>query len=266
MRRKKDESILEILCYLPWWVSVSLSIGSYVALKYIAPLFQSEAMASQAFLHAAPNIAPMAALFFIVPAPVSAILSWRKHRLLDQQKGIDSVRSLDWRRFETLVGEAYRRKGYAVSENRDNGPDGGVDLRLRKNGEQVLVQCKHWKAYKVDVKTAREFYGVIISENASGGILITSGTLTRPARDFLEGKPIKIVEGKDLMGLIAEVRKGRDINDISFPERREERRPTCPRCGSGMVLRTAKTGPKSGQRFWGCSTFPRCRGLRTLEN
>lgn len=27
-----------------------------------------------------------------------------------------------------------------------------------------------------------------------------------------------------------------------------------------MVLRTASRGPNVGQRFWGCSTYPRCRG------
>lgn len=34
----------------------------------------------------------------------------------------------------------------------------------------------------------------------------------------------------------------------------------CPRCSSEMVLRTAARGPNAGQQFWGCSTFPRCRG------
>lgn len=34
---------------------------------------------------------------------------------------------------------------------------------------------------------------------------------------------------------------------------------TCARCGSPMVLRTAKQGPNAGRQFWGCSTFPQCR-------
>ena len=37
--------------------------------------------------------------------------------------------------------------------------------------------------------------------------------------------------------------------------------PTCPKCGSKMVLRTAKSGGKSGGQFWGCSAFPRCRSV-----
>ena len=40
--------------------------------------------------------------------------------------------------------------------------------------------------------------------------------------------------------------------------------PTCPKCGSPMILRTTKKGPKAGQQFWGCSTFPKCR--KTLQS
>lgn len=35
--------------------------------------------------------------------------------------------------------------------------------------------------------------------------------------------------------------------------------PACPKCGQSMALRTKRSG--AGQ-FWGCSTYPRCRGIR----
>ena len=35
--------------------------------------------------------------------------------------------------------------------------------------------------------------------------------------------------------------------------------PTCPKCGSPMVKRT---GPRG--EFWGCSTYPKCKGTRNL--
>lgn len=41
--------------------------------------------------------------------------------------------------------------------------------------------------------------------------------------------------------------------------------PLCPKCGSTMVLRTAKSGANRGGEFWGCSTFPRCRGILKYE-
>ena len=35
----------------------------------------------------------------------------------------------------------------------------------------------------------------------------------------------------------------------------------CPKCGAGMILREAKRGANAGNTFWGCSTYPKCRGI-----
>jgi uncharacterized protein DUF2726/topoisomerase-like DNA binding C4 zinc finger protein len=40
--------------------------------------------------------------------------------------------------------------------------------------------------------------------------------------------------------------------------------PNCPKCGSKMMLRTAKSGANAGGKFWGCSNFPRCRSILSL--
>lgn len=40
--------------------------------------------------------------------------------------------------------------------------------------------------------------------------------------------------------------------------------PNCPKCGSPMVVRTVKTGDHKGKQFYGCSTYPQCRGVLPL--
>jgi hypothetical protein len=40
------------------------------------------------------------------------------------------------------------------------------------------------------------------------------------------------------------------------------RAPTCPKCGAAMVRRVRGF---DGSPFWGCSTFPVCRGTREFE-
>ncbi|GAC1530230.1 MAG: hypothetical protein NVS2B16_37230 [Chloroflexota bacterium] len=40
------------------------------------------------------------------------------------------------------------------------------------------------------------------------------------------------------------------------------RTPSCPVCGSAMVLQTAKSGANTGGQFYGCSNYPQCRGLQ----
>jgi restriction system protein len=278
---RRKENILDLLVELPWWVSVALSLTVFVSLKYIIPLLQFESMIFRSFAKAAPAIATMLAFVLLVPAPVSAFNSWRKRKLLEKQKDVDTIRSLHWKEFEELVGEAYRRRGYAVTENMSDGPDGGIDLRLRKNGKLVLVQCKHWKAYKVDVKVVRELYGLIVAENASRGIVITSGKFTRPAKEFAEDKPVDLVEGDELFRMIREIQQNtgkKPSTGFQHPQKTENRpvQPdirkqsgftdiNCPICGSGMQLRVAKKGPSAGQRFWGCSKFPQCRGTRSYN-
>lgn len=97
-------------------------------------------------------LAPLVALVFIMAGGMSAFESWRKGRMLDSQKNIETLGKLNWKEFEELVSEVYRRQGYFVLENPDEGADGGVDLRLRKDGKKIYVQCKHWKASKVGVE------------------------------------------------------------------------------------------------------------------
>ena len=41
--------------------------------------------------------------------------------------------------------------------------------------------------------------------------------------------------------------------------------PRCPKCGSKMLLRTAKSGANAGEQFWGCSNFPRCRSVLSFQ-
>jgi len=42
--------------------------------------------------------------------------------------------------------------------------------------------------------------------------------------------------------------------------------PRCPKCGNEMILRTAKSGANAGNKFWGCSNYPNCRGMLAYNN
>ena len=137
---RKNESILNLFVGAPWWVSVVLSGVVFVILRYIFPGISGDNLVLKSVARAAPIVAPWAALFFLIPAPISAYNSWRKRKLLDNQKGLESIRSLSWKEFEELVGEAYRRQGYTVRENSGAGPDGGIDLVLSKDDNTYLVQ------------------------------------------------------------------------------------------------------------------------------
>ena len=167
---RKNESIINLLVACPWWVSVVVSGAAYLFLKFIFPSIDFGSMTANAFVKGIASAAPFVALVLLLPAPIAALNSWRKRRLVDSQKDIDSIRALGWREFEELVGEAYRRQGYRVIENTSAGPDEGIDLVLKKNGSLVLVQCKQWKSTKVGVNIVRELLGVMTAKHATSGI------------------------------------------------------------------------------------------------
>jgi len=283
---RRDASILDDLAKCPWWVSVVASAAAFIGLRFILPHFipsgpaTSSNYAARGHLGGLSAAAPFIALFLLIPAPIAAFRQWRERRLLDKQDGLASIRALSWSRFETLIGEAYRRQGYSVSRPSGGGADGGVDLVLRKDGNILLVQCKQWKSWRVGVKVIREMYGVLTDRKADGVIVVTSGMFTQEARSFAEGKPIDLIEGEQLAVLIrsAQAKAASPTSRPSTPTPVAAQPPApnghsgpasgqkhcCPQCGHPMVLRTAQRGPQAGQQFWGCSQFPRCRGTMPI--
>jgi restriction system protein len=195
-------------------------------------------------------LAPWVSLFLLVPVPFSVYNAWRKRKLLDSQRDLESIRSLGWKEFEELVGEAYRRQGYTVRENAGAGPDGGVDLVLNKDRNTYLVQCKQWRSWKIGVKVVREMYGLMTAKHAHGVIIISSGMFTQEARSFASEKPIDLVEGRQLAELVASVQKT-PANAPQPNSAQPSNAPVCPKCGAEMVLKTARQGKRAGTQFWG---------------
>lgn len=48
------------------------------------------------------------------------------------------------------------------------------------------------------------------------------------------------------------------------PTQQQNTVPLCPKCNSPLVLRTAKKGNNTGNQFYGCSNFPKCRYIQNL--
>ena len=211
---RKQESLLDDLGRLPWWVSVALAAAVFAGLRWVVPLLLAdveygvESLASAMFAPLAamaPTFAPFAAVL-LLPAAVSAIRQW-KDRKQGSTEDFPPIHLLDWKEFESLVGEYLRRTGYLVRPTAD-GPDGGVDIRATRDGLVLLVQCKHWgPRRKVGVKTVRELYGVMAAEGADDGAIVTSGSFTAEAEAFADGKPIWLVDGPSLKAMITQVRR-----------------------------------------------------------
>ena len=274
-RRKQNpvEDLVEITSKLPWWVGVVLAIAAYVWLHSVAmsevtavaqPGKMGELVTQTLFKTLASFGQYLLPFAFLVGAAMSAYGRYKRQALHAQVAASPdrgALNTMSWQQFEALVGEAFRRKGYAVTETGGGGADGGIDLALKKEGETFLVQCKQWKATKVGVTTVRELYGVMAAEGATGGFVVTSGVFTDEARAFAVGRNIELMDGKALHALIAGVRVPNKAALVP-PAVTIAGTPACPVCQSAMVKRTAKRGANSGNAFWGCSQYPGCKGTR----
>lgn len=49
------------------------------------------------------------------------------------------------------------------------------------------------------------------------------------------------------------------------PAQEQPQTRTCPRCGGALVLRTASKGANAGNKFYGCSNYPKCRFVENLS-
>lgn len=266
---KRRESGFELLASMPWPVPAVLGIIGFAFLRYgLAWTLSTSQNVYLAGLGKGLSGSPYAPLAWAVlglcwfAAFASYIGAKRRRHLLETQTGLESIRSLSWRQFELLVGEAFRRQGYAVQETGLGGADGGIDLLLRKNGELTLVQCKRWRTQRVDVKVVREMFGLLAHHQASAVKIIAVGAYTTDAQRFAAGKPIELITGDALLELVRSVQTAASA---PAPQAQSadpaETAPPCPKCGQAMQQRANK---RTQERFWGCPAYPRCRGTRQL--
>lgn len=285
-RKKKSdaETVIDLFALMPWWACVALAAVAYVALHALASkapatvdpaqaLNQMDKLLVGAVLRGLATFGQyVVPVLLLAAAVVSAVRRYRRGKLLEEalrSQDAAAVDGMTWHEFELLIGEAFRRKGYAVVETGGGGPDGGIDLMLRKpvtNGnETYVVQCKHWKAHKVGVDVVRELYGVMAARGAAGGFVVTSGRFTTEAMAFAQGRNVRLVDGARLKELLEVARTGGPGKAATVrdgPATAEMTMVVCPLCSSAMVRRVAKRGPNAGEQFYGCSTYPVCRGTR----
>jgi HJR/Mrr/RecB family endonuclease len=217
------------------WLAAVLYIGVGLAL----PLTLAW---SVPWLVAANVFGTMLAFSFLMVWVGARVQESRRRNLLEWTT---DLRRLDAREFEWLVGEVFRREGWAVEETGLHGqPDGGVDLILRKGRERAFVQSKRWTSWQVGVADVRSFAGTLTRDRlpSNAGFIVTLSDFTEQAR--LEGKKLglTLLDGVDLYARVDKVRR---------PE-------PCPNCRAPMLL------DRSPRGWWFRCTTPGCGGKRDL--
>jgi restriction system protein len=238
-RTQLDDVLTRTIGRLPAMWALGLAAAVYILLGAAAPLALDSGRAGTialGFLGASWSLV-------VVLAALLAGQSATHRRLLIEWTS--DLRKLDASEFEWLVGEVMRREGWVLEEmGRRDGPDGGIDLRAKRDGRTVLVQCKRWTATVVGVDEVRKIAGVASAhDRAHSGSVVTLSTFTDQAVTEARRLGVELVDGPKLLERIERVRG-------SEP---------CPHCGTAMIL------DRSPRGWWlRCPTFPGCDGKRDL--
>ncbi|MFJ8312195.1 MULTISPECIES: restriction endonuclease [unclassified Streptomyces] len=106
--------------------------------------------------------------------------------------------------FEGLVAELFRARGMqALTTQRSN--DGGVDVEALDpdpiSGGRIIVQVKRYRN-TVPPTAVRDLYGTVQGAGANKGVLVTTSGFGPGSYGFAEGKPLTLVSGEELVGLL----------------------------------------------------------------
>jgi restriction system protein len=147
-------------------------------------------------------------------APVRPVLEFDMvdKRFVDE---VDVLADLDQRpnllkltptEFESLIQNLFTRMGLDTKQTRPS-RDGGVDCVAFDPrpifGGKVIIQAKRYRN-TVDVSSVRDLFGTLQNEGASKGILVTTSGYGPASYEFASGKPLELIDGSNLLYLLAE--------------------------------------------------------------
>jgi len=114
------------------------------------------------------------------------------------------IDNLSGHEFEDLTEELIKKLGF-ITEERKRSADGGIDIRAIS--EQpifkglYIIQCKRHNK-PIGESIVRDLFGVVSSERANKGILITNSRFTKSANNFARNKPIELIDGDKFLELL----------------------------------------------------------------
>ena len=147
-------------------------------------------------------LAPVHMALLLVPVRLDELSASRDtlRKRFGRLYTLAQILALEPGEFEAWAAMLFQLMGYRVQIAAQVG-DHGIDLEV-SNGtvQRGLVQCKRYRG-TVGEPIVRDLYGTMMHENADNGWLVTTGAISRQAREWAIGKPIELLDGQTLVAL-----------------------------------------------------------------
>lgn len=124
-------------------------------------------------------------------------ISKQTQEKFNRVRRLEELQNMDPVEFEQFAGYLLMQQGYQVWTTVVTG-DEGIDLFLQQGTKTAVVQCKRYNG-TVGQPIVRDLYGAMIHTEANEAMLVTTGVISQPAEEWAKGKPIRLVDGHELM-------------------------------------------------------------------
>lgn len=126
-------------------------------------------------------------------------------RIQEMEDGqmIAYLRKIDPYVFEELILWAFRKKGFRVRRNKRYSGDGGIDGRVKINGQTFLIQDKRYTGH-VSLAHVKAFDEVCRRRHRQG-LFIHTGRTGEGSREVVWSSPrVSVISGSGLVELLRE--------------------------------------------------------------
>jgi hypothetical protein len=173
-------------------------------------------------------------------------------------------------RYGIFVVEAKNMNGWIFGSERDAqwtqslfGKKSRFQNPLRQNYRHIAALAEFLALPQDRFHSVVMFWG-----DAEIKTKLPPNVLTKGYTTYFKGKTAVLFSHDEVEGVVEAIQQGRlpatwkthRQHVASLRERHASN--VCPKCGSGLVDRIAKTGPNAGKAFLGCSSFRKCRYTR----
>ena len=98
-----------------------------------------------------------------------------------------------------------------------------------------------------------------VPEDTADVVIVRRHKMLRSLRNRIKDMPTKYIH-EEIVSIAERLEKLTNKSEVEKQQHIENLKTKCPFCGNELVLRKGKYGC-----FWGCSTYPKCRGIVAVE-
>ena len=218
----------------------------------------------------------------IVNLTVNMRLDKQKYHLLKNvtlytENGTTQIDHIIVSEFGVFVLETKNMKGWIYGDEKRNTWTQKIYKHTNKFQNPLHQNYKHIKAIEsiLEIDESKIFSVIIfVGDSTFKTKMPKNVTYTGGFIGYLKSKTSIVISDYDVKKIISIIESGRlsqtlktnkdHVRHVKNIIKEKESITKCPKCGNKLVLRVAKQGINKGNKFYGCSSYPKCKHTTSM--